>query len=137
MFESSSFSSSPIRQQRPTIILAVLSATCMFFTIFFVYNSSLSNPYLPDLVFKRTERIILVLSIMSQATVFLLAELTTAALEAVRWAFVCSPSGISAVTFLSLSRATNLMGTINLLGATGSSPWRFQNDDHRLWGMQK
>ena len=109
----------------------------MFFTIFFVYNSSLADPYLSDLVFNRPERIILVLNVLSQVTVFLLAELTIAALEAVRWAFVCSPSGISAVTFLSLSRATNLMGTINLMGATGSSPWKFQNDGHRLWGMQK
>jgi hypothetical protein len=127
----------PLRQQRYTILISIATAASMSFTIFFAYNSSLELPVAPDLIFERPERTILVLNVASQITIFLLAELISATLEAARWAFACSASGASAYTFLALSRATNLVGVLCLLGGHGPQPKKFERDGHRLWGSQR
>ena len=101
------FHESPFRQQRFTLLLAVLTAICMSFTAFFAYNSSLEHPISSKLIFENPERSILVLNIASQVTIFCLAELTSSVLEATRWAFACTCSGVAAYTFLALSRATS------------------------------
>lgn len=135
--ESGQFHQGPIRQQRFTLLLAVLTALCMIFTIFFAYNSSLELPLSTKLIFERPERSILALNVASQITIFCLAELTSVVLEATRWAFACTSSGTSAYTFLALSRATSIMGVLSLLFYSGAKPKTFQKDGHRLWGGQR
>jgi hypothetical protein len=127
---------SPIRKQRYTLILACLTAAMLAFTVFFAYNSSLEYPVSSKLIFSRPERSILVLNIASQLTIFGLAELTNCVFEAIRWAFSCSATGTSAYTFLSLSRATNIIGVLCLWLAKGGEQ-QIGRDGHRLWGGQR
>jgi hypothetical protein len=135
--ESGQFHQGPIWQQRFTVFLAVLTGLCMIFTIFFAYNISLEQPLSTKLIFEKPERSILVLNVASQITIFCLAELTSAVLEATRWAFACTNSGTSAYTFLALSRATSIVGVLSLLFSNGAKPKTFQKDGHRLWGGQR
>lgn len=128
---------SPIRRQRLTLLLAVLSVASMSFTVFFAYNSSSEQPVSSMLIFERPERSILVLNIVSQITIYCLAELTLSVFDSVRWAFACSTSGISAYTFLALSRATNVIGVLYLILGNGVKPGTIQGDGHRLWGGQR
>lgn len=120
-----------------TTVLACITAIFMGFTMFFAYNSSMQQPYSPAFVAKSPERTILILNLLSQLTLFSLAELTSSVLDCTRWALASSPTGTSALTFLTLSRATSIIGTLYLSvgwtrkaqGATSSS--------HRLWGAQR
>ena len=126
-----------IRNQRVTIIIALITATLMSFTIFFAYNSSLQNPMLSLFVSKRPERSILILNVASHLTLYALAELTSSVFDAIRWALACHGSGTTALTFITLSRATSFLGSIYLsLGrcdVLGKSP----RNDHRVWGGQR
>lgn len=131
------FHESPFRQQRFTLLLAVLTAICMSFTAFFAYNSSLEHPISSKLIFENPERSILVLNIASQVTIFCLAELTSSVLEAIRWAFACTSSGVAAYTFLALSRATSSIGVLCLILGKGANPRKVQRDGHMLWGGQR
>jgi len=110
-----------------TLLLVILTAMTMSFTIFFAYNSSLAKPISRKLILAKPERSILVLNLASQITIFCLAELTTSVLEALRWALACTPSGVSAHTFLALGRSTNILGVLFLLFARG----------HKFWGSQR
>jgi hypothetical protein len=126
---------SPLWNQRFTLALACLTAIVMSFTFFFAYNSSLEHPLSAGLIFQRPERSILVLNIASQLTIFCIAELTASTFEAFRWALASSVSGISASTFLALSRATNTAGVVFLLFGKGKRG--LERDDFRLWGSQR
>lgn len=128
---------SPLRQQRFTILSSILMATSMSFTVFFTYNSSLEHPVSSKLIFENPERSILVLNIASQVTIFYLAELTSSILEASRWAFACTSSGVAAFTFLALSGATSAVGVLCLILGRGANPGTIQRDGYMLWGGQR
>lgn len=127
---------SPVWNQRFTLLLAFVTTIIMTFTIFFAYNSSLEHPVSSGLIFDKPERSILALNILSQVTIFCLAELTACVFEALRWGFASSASGTSAYTFLALSRATNIFGVIFLLFGKPAVP-RPEKDGYRLWGGQR
>ena len=110
-----------------TLLLVVLTAMTMSFTIFFAYNSSLAKPISRKLIPAKPERAVLVLNLASQITIFCLAELTTSVLEGLRWALACTPLGVSAHTFLALGRSTNVVGVLFLLFGKG----------HKFWGSQR
>jgi hypothetical protein len=127
---------SPVQKQRWTLLLAVFTCGAMIFTVFFAYNSSLAVPLSTKLIFDKPATSVLVLNVASQVTIFCLAELTICVFEAIRWAFACSSRGVQGYTFLSLSRATNLLGVLCLLtGATTSK--QPLSGSHRLWGSQR
>ena len=63
------------RQYFLTWVLALFTLGWMIFTIYFAYNCSINNPLAPSLIFWKPERPILLLNILSQFTIFLLAEL--------------------------------------------------------------
>jgi hypothetical protein len=120
-----------IRNGWITLTLLCVTTLCMVFTIFFAYNNSLENPHVPALVANSPQRSILILNFASQLTLFSLAELTYSVLDATRWALACSTSGVSALTFLTLSRTTSLIGAFYLTmgGKNGHH--------HRIWGVQR
>ena len=122
------------RNQLTTFVVAILTALCMTFTIFFAANSSLENPILTSFVSKTPETSILILNLASQITLFALAELTSSVLEATRWALACRASGTTALTFITLSRATGLFGTAYLAAGKSGVPGR---NGHRIWGCQR
>lgn len=113
--------------QSCTLLLVILTAITMSFTIFFAYNSSLAKPISRKLIPAEPERAVLVLNLASQLTIFCLAELTTSVLEGLRWALACTPPGVSAHTFLALGRSTNVAGVLFLLLGKG----------HKFWGSQR
>ena len=117
--------------------LALLSAVCLCITVFFAYNCSLPTPISSKLLFKRPGTSILVLNVLSQVTMFCLAELALCVLGVLRWAFVSHPYGTPAYTFLALSRATNVAGVLYMILGRGPRPGRFQRDGHRVWGIQR
>jgi hypothetical protein len=131
------FSKSRIRSQVIAFIIAFITAICLTTTIFFAYNVSLEQPRLPSLVAKSPERTILILNVLSQVTLFFLAELTSLVLEASRWALACSPTGTSALTFLTLSQATTLLGAFYLSFGSDRLGGRFDRHKHKLWGGQR
>jgi hypothetical protein len=120
-----------------TFGVAIITAICMMATIVFSYNSSLEEPRLPSLVAKSPQRTILILNVMSQVTLFFLAELTTLVMEATRWALACSGSGTSALTFLTLSHATSLLGVFYLSFRNSMRGGRVPRNQHRVWGAQR
>ena len=126
---------SPLVKEQWTLLLALLTAGVMSFTIFFAYNSAMEQPISNHLIFSNPERSILALNILSQITIFLFAELTLAVLEAVRWALACSTNGTAALTFLALSRATNAIGVLGILLGNGDK--KFGKDGYRLWAGQR
>jgi hypothetical protein len=128
---------SPIRQQTFTLIVSCVTAVCMSFTIFFAYNSSMETPVSTKLIFSNPERSILALNVLSQVTIFFLHELMTSVLKATRWAFASSASGVSAFAFLSMSRATSIVGVLCLLKGKGPTPHKVGKDGHRLLGGQR
>ena len=127
----------PSRKHRFTILMAVVTSLLVGATIFFAYNCSLAQPVAPSLRFAVPERNVFVLTLLTQLTIFSLAELTATILDLVRWAFSCSASGVSAFTFLALSRATNVLGVVYLVLGTTRSSRGFGTAGHRLWGCQR
>lgn len=127
----------PARKHRFTILLAIVTTFILSATIFFAYNCSLTQPVVPALRFALPVRNVFVLTLLTQLTIFALAELTSTVLDLIRWAFSCSARGVSAFTFLALSRATNVLGVFYLvLGSTHGSNG-FSGSGHRLWGGQR
>lgn len=112
---------------------ALLSGICAIFTIIFAYNCSLPNPISTMLLPSRSEDTLLILNILSHGSLQLLALLTSQAFEAARWAMASSKNGISASSFLVLSRATNLIGVFDLVKGHGV----LQLDRHQVWGLQR
>jgi hypothetical protein len=125
------------RQKWGMLALTCLTTGCLAFTFFFACNISAENPVSTNLIFNQPNNSVLALNILSQISMFLLYELTTALLEAIRWTIACTESGSSAFTFLILSRATNIIGVFSLLASTGTTPGKIQKDGHRLWGIQR
>lgn len=128
---------STIRKLWVTLSVACITSLCMAFTIFFAYNSSLEQPYSSLFISKKPERSILILNVASQLTVFGLAELTISVLEAVRWTFASSTSGISGLTFIALSRATNFVGALYLWMGIRRTPSKLRLDGHKIWTGQR
>jgi hypothetical protein len=126
-----------IHKQGVTLGLAVITALCMSFTIFFAYNSSLEQPYLSSLITQTPERSILILNLASHLTLFALGELTSSVLEATRWALACSATGTTALTFITLSRATSFIGALYLSLVRSGSPEAVKRHAHQIWGGQR
>jgi hypothetical protein len=125
------------RQKWGMLALTCLTTGCLAFTFFFACNISAEQPVATNLIFDQPNNSVLALNILSQISMFLLYELTTALLEAIRWTITCTESGSSAFTFLILSRATNIIGVFSLLMSKGTTPGTIQKDGHRLWGIQR
>jgi hypothetical protein len=126
-----------IRNQSVTLIIALITAILMSFTIFFAYNSSLQNPMLSLFVSKRPERSILILNAASHLTLYALAELTSSVFDAIRWALACHGSGTTALTFITLSRATSFIGSIYLSMGRSDVLGKSPRNGHRVWGGQR
>lgn len=127
----------PFRRYRFTLLLALFSVISVSGTVFFAYNSSVEKPISPKLIFAKPERSVFVLNVLTQITIFCLAELTSTVFDGIRWLMACSTFGIPALTFLLMSRATNVMGVLCLIFGRGAKPRRIQRDGHRLWGCQR
>ena len=127
---------STFRQFLWTWIVSLIAVAWVGFTICFAYNCTLVNPFLPSLLFSNPKYTLLMLNILSHGTIILLKDLTSSAFEAVRWAFASSKKGVSASSFIGLSRATSALGILDLVfGRSGS--YGLGKDGHRLWGLQR
>ena len=126
-----------LKQRSFPLFLAVLTVVSLAVTIFFAYNCSSPRPISSKLIFKKPANSILALNVLSQITMFCLAELAFCALDVLRWAFASRASGTPAYTFLALSRATNLAGVLCLMCGKGPNPGRFQPDGHKIWALQR
>lgn len=124
------------RQLLSTWILALLSGLLMAFTIFFAFNCSLQKPFAVWLLPSRSEDTLLVLNACAHGIVLLLAALTSRAFETVRWALASSERGIPAGSFLGLSRATGLLGVLNLF-VGGDRRGYLKVDGQQFWGTQR
>jgi len=119
----------------PTWLLMTLTSVWLGFTMFFAWNSTLSNPFVRNIMPSGPAQTITVLNILSHITVFLLQVLTSSVFEILRWAFASTKAGVSAFGFLTMSRATGPLGVLYLLffdSKTGNF-WT----GHRLWGVQR
>jgi len=114
--------------------MVVITGVCLLCTIFFAYNSSVEQPFLPALVAKTPQRTILVLNVISQISLFCLAEMTRLVMDAVRYSLACSATGTSALSFLALSQATHFLGALCLACAPCGKGVR---SGHRVWSAQR
>jgi len=129
---------STCRQFLLTWAVMIISALWLAFTIFFAYNSTLTDPIVPNLVFATPSRTLNTLNVLSHVSIILLQILTADVFEAIRWALASSARGISALDFCILSRATSLMGVLYLLGSRGfSRSAQFCFTPRSLWGGQR
>jgi len=126
-----------LRQHLFSLLLAVFTVGLLLATILFAFNYSLLRPISPNLLFKNPVNSVLLLNVLSQVSMFCVAELAFCLLDVLRWALASRSSGTSAYTFLALSRATNLFGVLYLIFRKGPDTGRFHLDGHRLWGLQR
>lgn len=117
-----------------TWMTALLSGFCTIFTVIFAYNCSLSKPMSIMLLPSKSTDTILILNLLSHGSIQLLSLLTSQAFEAARWALASSKNGISASSFLVLSRATRLLGVFDFF--RGHSVV-LKRDGHQVWGLQR
>jgi hypothetical protein len=115
------------RQHLPQHLLFILTALWLILTICLSFLSSSPNP---PLIFTRPEWTVLVLTFLSNGSVFLLGELTVVTNEMLRWTMCARPSGVGIATFLGLSRATSNIGVLSLFFSN-------QNIQHRKWCFQR
>lgn len=118
-----------------TWLLMAFATALLGFTIFFAWNSTLADPFVQSLLPASPTHTITALNILSHVTVFVLQVLVSNVFEALRWAFASSEQGISAFGFMSMSRATNLLGVLYLLPFNSGSTEFWTG--HRLWGLQR
>lgn len=114
----------------------VCATLWIIFTIFFAYNSTLSNPFSTSLIPSKPNNTIAALAVLSHVTVFLLQMITSSVFEAVRWAYASSRGGISAFAFVALSRATGIHGVADLVIHDSKTNEGFTKG-HRFWGSQR
>jgi len=122
-------------QFRVTFLVALLTAVCVGFTIFYAYNATVDPPVSRTLLLSNPSRTILVINILSHVTMFLLSVLSLAVYEGIRWALACG-GGLSIPTFISLSPATSPMGVLYLFFHRANSHLNFLRG-HHLWGSQR
>ena len=127
---------STFRQFFWTWLLVILTIAWIIFTIFFAYNASLTQPKRTALLFSEPQYTILTLTILSHGTVLMLAALAETASEGLRWVYACSSSGVSAYSFLTLSRATGILGVLNLWLEKGTKGCGSRNG-HYIWSFQR
>jgi hypothetical protein len=121
------------RQYQTVWLLGLVALTWSSFTMFFAFNISRIQPPVPSLVLPTPQLAILAVNIFSHITIFLLGELVISVFEACRWSLASSSLGISAFSFIIMSRATSNLGVLRLVSRlkTGSGK------SFRLWGMQR
>lgn len=85
------------------------------FTILFASNCIRSASFSSTLLFSDPTKTVLALNVLSHVTILLLRELTASIFDVIRWTLASSPNGISLGSFISLSRATGLVGVLSLL----------------------
>jgi hypothetical protein len=115
------------KQHLPNFLLLILTSSWLILTICLSFVSSSSHP---PLIFTRPEWTILVLTFLSNGSVFLLGELTLATYDILRWAMSTRLSGVGITTFLGLSSATSNIGVLSLLFSS-------QDIQHRKWCCQR
>jgi len=134
------YASSPLKptwkQFLQTWIFIFCAIIWISFTIFFAYNSTLTNPFSKSLLLSKPSRTITALTVMSHITVLWLQMITSTVFEAVRWTYASSTEGISAFAFIALSRATGIPGIVKLLFHDSKTNQGFAKG-HRLWGVQR
>jgi hypothetical protein len=111
----------------PNVLLLVIACAWLILT---VWLSSVSSSDRPPTIFNRPEWTVLVLSVLSNGTVFLMRELTVGTFEQLRWVLISRPTGVGMATFLALSRATSFLGVTNLFLSR-------QQTNHRRWCSQR
>jgi hypothetical protein len=109
------------------LILLVITSLCVVASICYSFLSSAAHPIH---LFPKAEQTILVLSIASTVSVFLLGELVLEVCDLLRWTLAARSSGVGFATFLGLGRATGLIGVLRLFLST-------QETGHRKWCSQR
>ena len=116
-------------------LLIFITVAWLSCTIFFAYNSTRATPLSSALMLPKPGQAILALSLLSHITILLLQALASTAFEAVRWAFAGSAEGVSAFSFLTLSRATGPLGVFYLLFFNSHTSGGISG--HRLWSLNR
>ena len=129
-------SPAPQSQSLGTWLLLLFTSAWLGFTIFFAWNSTVVDPFIPSLLpLSKASYTLTIINILSHGTVMLLQSLASSVFETIRWARACSDQGISSFGFLVLSRATAPLGVGYLL-LSNFGTGTFWNE-HRLWGFQR
>jgi hypothetical protein len=115
------------RHLLPNVLLLLVACAWLSLT---VWLSSVSSSDHPPTIFSRPEWTVLVLSFLSNGTVFLMGELTVGTCELLRWVLISRPTGVGMATFLGLSRATSFVGVMSLFFSD-------QQTNHRRWCSQR
>jgi len=100
------------QQYRIYCLIFVLSVIWLTATIVVAFLSSLSQPIA---ALSNPKTIVLVLTMGSGVSVFLLGQLLTSAFDRLRWTLAGRSKGVDLATFLGLSRATDFFGVIRLV----------------------
>ena len=128
-----------LRNQPLIFIKVLLACASVSFTVFFAYNSSLEIPVTERLIWTKPQNTILTINILSQVTLVLLSDLIMNSFECIRWAMICSKSGIPILTFLSLSSSTSLVGVLKIIfeGFRTRCGCKIIPASPRVWGYQR
>ena len=110
--------------------ITLLLSTTFLWLVATTWLSIVSSSSRPPTIFSRPEWTVLVLSLLSNGSLFLLGELTSGTCEILRWTIGLRSSGVGIATFLGLSRATSNFGVLSLLFSN-------QNVGHRRWCSQR
>src|SRR5262249_29906932 len=115
------------RQYQYSFGLFVITTMSVVGTVVYAFMSTLSEP-VPIFITPKTT--ILILTIGSGVSVFLLGQLVASAFDHLRWILAAGPNGIDLATFLSLGKATDLFGIVRLFYSNNKF-------DVRKWSLQR
>jgi hypothetical protein len=118
---------SQFRRNVFTWLLALVTGVCLIAAIVYAWALSVTTGMFTSLVPTSTSTALVILRILSEASVTLLAALIASTLETVVWASASSKRGVTMSSFLGISASTGYLGLLSLLF------WKTEAHHHRLW----
>jgi hypothetical protein len=110
---------SRFRQKSTSLGLSVLAILLLTFSTWFIYIEFVSKKKPPQLLELSASRTVFTVTALSHANIYLIVPLVEQSLEALRWSLASRSQGVSALSFVSLSGGTGILGLVNLLRVPG------------------
>ena len=112
----------------PTWAIACLTLIASAVTTYYSTRVMVDQRELPSALALSPGRTVLVVNVLSKLTAFLSLSLFTDIIEALRWTLACRAEGLLLTSFLTMSRATPIMGVLYLCKIPGL---------HQIWAIQR
>jgi hypothetical protein len=119
---------SKFKQHYATWLLAFFAASSLAISTWIIYVTFISRKQVPSYLRLSQGHTVILVNVLTHVVAYLVWQLVDSAFEALRWAIASRTTGIPVMSFLAMSRATGLLGVLDLLRVPG---W------HIIWCVQR